>query len=215
MRHIRWQLGYRGVDRQFVMTLMVAIVAAWAATHVTVELRSPADRLIEAPVLDSAVVIGLVLPIAVMARTLQNRLAWLTETSPRTPMKHRAVWLIILTVSASVIAGSIAVLAPPQLLSGLMIIDFFLLLGLAVWGAVLFGASLAWLPPTIVALLASTPGIVPVGLNVLANGATQRVAVALAITVLASGCVAYLALDDYGIRRRSRLIERSPGVTEE
>lgn len=215
MTYLAWLLSSRGVDLRYLALLIASTMTAWLATEVTVELRTPADRAVQADTLDSAVLVGLVLPVAVLARSLQNRLAWLAETAARSVRTERAIWFGLVAGVGAVLCAGIVVLAPDQLLTTLIVCDFFVLLGLAVLCAVTLGAGRAWVAPSVAALVFSTPGVVPVRWNVLANGDLQSSAIALAVVLLVSAAVAYVAFDDYGLDRRARLIERTPGVTEE
>lgn len=112
-------------------------------------------------------------------------------------------------------AGTISKLTPPQQHPPLVFAATLILLALAVISATIFGAGLSWVIPGATALAASTPGVIPIRFNwlILADR-TEQLAIAAYVALLIA-VVAYLAFDEYGLRRQKRLIERTPGVTDE
>lgn len=99
----RWRFGplspprlvaiARGVNIGFAMALLLCMTTAVLAASVTVQLRSSADRAFTGSTIDSAVIVGLVLPVFVLARTMQDRVAWISATSPRSLVALRAGWI--------------------------------------------------------------------------------------------------------------------------
>ena len=86
---------------------------------------------------------------------------------------------------------------------------------MAIVGAVVLSGPLGWVLPTAVATIASTPGVVPLELNWLARAdkADSMLVVDLCLLPVVVGV--FVWLDEYGINRRRRLLERVPGVWDD
>ncbi|MFL6107936.1 MAG: hypothetical protein ACJ72L_13320 [Marmoricola sp.] len=188
---------------------------AETAALISIQLRTPADQLIDSPVLDTAVIVGLALPVAVLGRTAEDRMAWLLATSSRQLYLIRTAWVLVLYSAGGLVAAVLAFTAPGQQPAQLIFADEMLLLSLAVISAVLFSAQLCWLLPVAAALAISSPGLIPLRVNwpVLADHA--RAVSAIDIFMLALGGTAYIIWDDYGLSPLRRLVARTPGVTDE
>lgn len=202
----------RGVDARFLGVLLVSLMVAVAANRFTVYLRGD-DVSISGEVLDSAFLVGLAVPIGVLARTLQDRVALIAETASRHLVWTRLWWVSCVLVLSALTGLLIGLTAPPdQRHLDLLVADALLLGALATLSAVALGAALAWLAPFALAVCASTPHLIPISANVLvlADRSPQVAGAALVLAVLAVG--AYAAFDDYGLARRRRLVDRIPGV---
>lgn len=209
---IRLAATSRGVDGRLLAALFLTVVAAIGAASVAFQMRTPADQQASGLTLDSIVLLGAVLPVAVLARTLRDSSAWLVATSPRSLLAQRAAWVAVLYGSA---LGVALVITWPLAQAQLPAVVFWATLVLfdtAVLSAILFGSNATWLLPGATALICSTPGLVPLKYNwLVAADRTEE----LAYTAIVLGLVAaaaYVALDEYGLRRHTRLIERQSGV---
>jgi hypothetical protein len=175
-------------------------------------MRTPADREIPGTTLDSTVLLGVVLPVSVLVMTLRDASAWIAATSPRSLLVQRAAWLTVLFVSAVAVAGLVAWPLGPSQLPSVVFLATIILFELAVLSTTILGSNLGWLLPGVVALVCSTPGLVPIEYNwlVSANKVYGLKATAIALGLVAGAC--YVLLDEYGLRRQTRLIERQSGT---
>lgn len=215
MMHCFRVAASRGVSWGVILMIALSVLAALGMSHVAVDLRRPEDQNFAGETLNSAVLAGLILPVAVLTRLLQDRMAWAVVTSPRNVTRQRAGWFICWECTAFVCAVAVGTFAPASQHPILVSADLAFLAQLGMIGAVALGAPLGWLIPTIVALAFSTPGIVPIRYNYLALASRAHVvAMDAALLALLAGLL-FVLLDDYGVARRRRLIERTPGVTEE
>jgi hypothetical protein len=186
----------RGADVRTAVHLALATCVAVASASLAFQMRTPADQLVPGPTLDSTVLLGVVLPVTVLARTLRDPSAWLVATSSRSVVVHRAVWITAVTAVAGLVSLLISWPMAPAQLPVLVFWDTMLLFGLSVVSTVLFGADLAWLVPGAVALLCSTPGVVPLHDNwlVLASRVAD-VRVVACVVVLGAGAL-FVWLDE-------------------
>jgi hypothetical protein len=109
---------------------------------------------------------------------------------------------------AAAVAGLISWPLEPAQLPHTVFLATIVLFDLAIVSVVLFGSNLGWLIPGVVALACSTPGLVPLRYNwlVSASNAHQLTAVGVLLGVVAAA--SYVTLDEYGLRRQTRLVER-------
>lgn len=205
----------RGVGLRWSVILLATIGAACAAALVSIQLRTAADRLLASPVLDTAVIVGLVLPVTVLGRTTEDRAAWLLATSSRPLWRIRLGWTAILYLAGGAVSIAGAMIAPGQQPAKLMVADELFLLATAMISAVAFGASLCWLLPVAAALAASSPGLIPLQANWLVLADRAGDVGRLDAVMLLLGAAAFVALDDYGLAPARRLVARTPGVTDE
>ena len=210
-----WLSQARGLGVKSIGFLVASVVVAILAATVTVQLRTPADRLYTGPVLDSGVLVGLALPVSVLASLLQDRSAWLSVTSPRRLSWLRVAWLgTLLTVTLAVDLTIVAAL-PAQVPARLVAADFLALFALALGGGVILGRPLAWIPPALFALVCSVPGLVPIRANwlALADRAGEVGVLAVAGITVFGGL--FVLVDEYGASRYRRVFERTPGVVDD
>lgn len=209
---IRLAAASRGVDARWMLTLLVTIGLAIGGASLAYQMRTPADRQDSGMTLDSTVLLGVVLPISVLATTLRDASAWIAATSPRSLVAQRAVWLTVLFGSAIAVAGLVAWPLEPAQLPTVVFLGTLVLFDLAVLSTTLFGSNLGWLLPGLVALVCSTPGLVPIDYNWLVSASKTRglTIIAIALGVVAGIC--YVLLDEYGMRRQNRLVERQSGT---
>lgn len=210
-----WLARVRGLTWKTAVALGVSCAAALVAATVSVQLRTPADQLYVGPVLDTAILVGLMLPVAVLASLLEDKSPWLAITSPRAQPLLRAAWLGVLVAVTLCVGGLLAAAVPAQIPGSLIFADFLALFALALGSAVVLGRPLAWLPPAALALACSTPGLVPLASNwlVLADHAARVTWLGLAALVVFG--LMFVLLDEYGIARYRRVFERVPGVLDD
>lgn len=202
----------RGVDARLVATLILTVVAAIGAASVAFQMRSPADQQVPGVTLDSTVLLGVVLPVAVLAQTVRDPSAWLAATSPRSLFAQRAAWIAALYVAAIGVAAGIAWPLAQAQLPSVVFWATLVLFDTAVISAILLGANLAWLLPGATALACSTPGLIPLKYNWLVSASKIAELAGTAIVLGLIAATAYVVLDEYGVRRRTRLVERQSGV---
>lgn len=205
----------RGLAAKVVLAFAVAILVALASAEVAVSLRSPSDRAVTSPVLDSGILIGLCAPVAVLTWLIEDRLAWMSVTGCRDLRLIRLRWFLALLVCAVASAALLAEVIPHQQSRVLIVADFSLLFGLGLLCAVTCGARLGWLAPAGTALGCSTPGLLPLAVNWPVRADHTGAVVAVATICTLAGGVLYVLLDDYGFARSHRLLGRMPGVTDE
>jgi hypothetical protein len=170
--------------------------------------------MIATPVLDRLILVGLALPVAVIVRSLEDRCAWLLATCARRAWLVRAGYLGSVYLGSLALAGGLAWTTTGEQSHLLVFSDFSLLLGLGSLTAVFFGAQLAWTVPAAVALLCSTPGLIPLAINAPARPDQAWNILGVALVILALTLVLFARFDDYGVDRK-RLLTRLSGVTDE
>lgn len=212
LRHLA---AVRGLDLRAGLGLAGSLLFIVLAAQLTVHLRTAADIGLSSPVLDSGILVGLSVPAALISRLAQDRAAWAQATGSRSKTLLRGVWVAVLFTMAVVVGAVGSLLVPGQQFPALLLADGVALTALGLIGAVAVGASLGWVAPVVVALVCSTPGLIPVKANwlVLAEKGPQMLAVAAGLAVAAS--LLFVALDDYGLAPQRRLIQRIPGVVED
>lgn len=184
------------LERRWVML----VAGSWAALSlfaaVTVPIKYPYEA--REQVVDSGVVIGLLVPLAVMNLVLDEGPGDLVRTASLKMTRFRfgvaGAYLIVASLMSVLVAFAVAL---PR---GLVLADAILLASLSLLGTSLFGLRLGWLLPGAVAFAMSAPGLVPFRFNPLYNreiGSTFVVCVAIAGV---AGMLAYLRLGAAGLR---------------
>lgn len=204
----------RGWDRQSAAVLFVAVLAAYALGQVSVELRTGTDYLVSVDVIDRLVLLGLAVPIAVIVRQLEDRAAWLFATGSRNRHQDRACYLAVLVIGTLLVGAGLAYAYSTPGYAPLVFADIVLLLGLGIASAVLLGAQLAWIAPMAVALVCSTPGLVPIEANLLVRLDRASGVLAAGSVLLGVSMSLFVLFDDYGLSR-GRLLSRQSGVTDD
>ncbi len=211
---IRIVAAARGWDQRHVTILAAAVAAAWALGHVGIRLRTAADMTLTSPVLDKMTLVALALPVAVIVRALEDRGAWLVATGARRQWAIRAAYLAGLYLSSLTLGAGLALATPGQQSRLLVFSDFALMLGLGCLAAVLFGAQLAWTVPAGLALVCSTPGLIPLSVNAPSRADQAGNILLAALAVLFLAFLLFARYDDYGFGG-NRLLTRQSGVTDE
>ncbi|CUR54576.1 membrane hypothetical protein [metagenome] len=214
MTEVRLVAAARGWEMRTWASLLAAATAYWLLAHVGIRLRSHADMMVDSPVLDKMILLGLALPVAVIVRSLEDRCAWLLATGARQRWRVRAVYLGGVYLIALTL-GAFLALATPRLQSRLLVFsDFALLLGLGGLAAVMWGAQLAWTVPAALALACSTPGLIPLDVNAPSRADQAWNMLWLALLLLGTAFLLFVRFDDYGFRGH-RLLSRQSGITDE
>jgi hypothetical protein len=214
-RELRLLAAVRGVRWQTLAWLVVAVVVAVVASRVSILLRTPADRQLVSPGLDTGILVGLTAPVAVLGNLLHDRAPWLLATSARPARGPRVLWLATLTTAAIALGWGMALVIGPQVSRLLVFADFSLLYALAVLTGVLAGGQLSWLCPALVAVVASTPRSLPIHLNVVVQAKYDTQVLGAAALALAIGGVLFVVFDEYGLSREARLFRRTSLLSDE
>lgn len=205
----------RGWNVRVSLLLVVSLMVAVAAARVSINLRTPADRLIKSDILDSGILLGMCVPVAIIVRMTQDRAAWLSVTGCRSVARVRSVWALFLLCLGVGMSCLLAALVPGQQSRVLIAVDFQALLATGLLGAVVLGAELGWLLPTLVAMAASTPGLLPISTNILVRADRVRYVEVAAGGLGILAIALFIAFDDYGIAPSRRLVRRLPGVLDD
>lgn len=211
---MRYHVLARGWNWTSVLALGAAVLGAWLLANISVQLRSAGDYSQSGLILDRLILVGLALPVVVMARQLENRAAWMFASGARSRVWESTRYIVVLTSAALGVGAGLALLSAQPGFVTLVFADFVFLLALAVISTVLFGAEMSWVAPVVAAVASSTPGLMPIAVNILVQQESAGRMMALACSLLAAGAVAFCAFDDYGLVPR-RLLSRQPGVTDD
>lgn len=212
---LRLLAAVRGVRWQTLASLAVAVLVAVGASRVSVLLRTPADRQLVSPVLDSGILVGLSAPVAMLGHLIHDRAPWLLATSARPARGPRVLWLATLTAAAGAVGWGVTLLVGAQVSRLLVFADFGLLFALALLTGVVAGGQLSWLCPVLVAVVASTPGIVPLRYNVIVQARYDVQILCAAALVWAAAGLLFVGFDEYGLSREARLFRRTSLLSDE
>lgn len=153
----------RGVSRRFVLALAATWIAFCVLRLASLPLLYPYQ--VTDGILDSGLVVGLVLPVAVGSRVLVEADFPPTRTAVRPLAGDRLFWaavaLLVSVVGSSLVAWTNAGASLSVLAAGLLLASLGLL------GVGLLGAHGQWAVPLAVAFVASVPDLVPARWNVL------------------------------------------------
>lgn len=212
MRALRLAAISRGIDLRWIAILLISMGAAIAAASLAFQMKTAADQNVPGRTLDSTVLIGAVLPATVLGRTLRNASAWLVVTSSRNRAAQRATWICVLYALAILTAWGIAYPLTESQSPDVVAWSTLILIETALVSTILLSAELAWVLPGLLALACSTPGLIPLNYNwlVTVDRASELHVVAVVLGLVTAA--AYIWLDEHGIRRSARLVERQPGV---
>ncbi|MGL5824418.1 MAG: hypothetical protein ACRCYU_06215 [Nocardioides sp.] len=188
-------LATRGLSPRWWGSLVAAWLAVAVFARVSLPLKFPFDA--QDKMIDSGVVVGLVVPIAVMTQLLDEGSPQLVAGAARRLRRSR--WLMAGGYVALAAVGGLVVglLAPaPRLL---VLGDALLLAGLSVFGAGLLGARLAWLVPLSVTMVVSAPGLVPWSANLPYRTESACEVLMIALVVAGAGLATYGRFGAYGV----------------
>lgn len=153
---------------------LAAVLASWACHGVFAAVSIPLDYPYEerGHVIDTLVVVGMVLPLAVVAVALDEGPDELVRGAARSLVLCR---LGLAAAYLAVVLGMAAVVAIVAVLPlFLVIIDAAFLASLTLLGAGVLGAERAWIPAAVVAVVVSAPGLLPWSLNVMYHVEVSR-----------------------------------------
>ncbi|MCX6400627.1 MAG: hypothetical protein NTX33_11955 [Propionibacteriales bacterium] len=211
---MRYHFGSRGWNTASGAALAVALVGACILANISVQLRTTADYQLSLDILDRLVLVGIALPVAVMARQFEDRAAWMFVTGARNRVLVRARYFAMAMAPMLLSAVVLGWIAAQPGFARLVLADFVLLLGAAVVSAVVLGAQLSWTLPVAITLGCSTPGLVPLSANLLVRQDASGHLMVAGFLLLALSAASFCLFDDYGLSRR-RLLVRQSGVTDE
>lgn len=204
--------------RRVTPRLLAVLAAAWltlfAFASVTVPLKYP----YESPgveLMDSGVVAGLVAPISVLGRTLDEPCLQLLAAASRRTWRERLGWAaLVLALTVAVTALMTPIL--PRVVSGqLLVADAALLSGVSLATGGFIGGDLAWLGPLTLVGIASAPGLVPAQWNALYAASNTQLAWILAVLSAILGAATYACRGSAGPQWRQRLTQDLAGVNAE
>lgn len=179
-------------------------LTSWAAVSlfaaITVPIKYPYEAI--GTVVDSGVVVGLLVPIAVSGTILFEGPADLVRLAARDLALPRAALLACVYAMTCAAAGVTAVLA--SLPVAVVVVDALLLVALLAVGVSLLGVGLGWLLPGACAFAFSAPGLVPWDLNVLYRRDVSATYLAIVAIALLIGTIAYALRGS-----RDRVVDRA------
>lgn len=155
----------RGVSCRYVLSLSGCWLALAAYLAMGLPLFYPYQ--IHEGVVDSGVVVGLVLPICVASRLLEEAAPFLARTASRSLSSDRSLWSLVFVGSTAFAAMLVALGTPVPF--ELFVADAMLLSALAVLGSGFVGGSATWVAPFVFAITLTIPGLVPLKWNLLYN----------------------------------------------
>jgi hypothetical protein len=190
-------LASHQITRRWVAYLLGGWWGAIISAAVTIPLKYPYQA--AGQVIDTGAVVGLVLPLAITSRCLDEGPPQLIATAARSLCWLRLMWATGFLGTVGVFAALMAILTPVPW--GVLVGDAYLLAGLSLWGVATLGASLGWLAPLAAALVASAPGFVPWQWNILyrRDDLTDLAMVSTLVTI-----ARYMCLPQMGITRPQR-----------
>ena len=178
---------------------MSYIILAWIAlagfTYVSLPLKYPYQA--STQMIDSGVVVGLVLPLAVMSRLLDEGPSHLVTTASRRLATARLAWAAAFTLGTFV-ASTATYLATPVPYS-LFVSDALFLSALTVLGTSLLDSAAGWTLPLCAALIGSGPSLIPWQANLLYREHSGSKPLLLTLVVRLLGFISYSRL---GAQRR-------------
>ena len=181
-----------------------AVVLSWASVSlfasITVPIKYPYEAL--GTVIDSGVIVGLTVPIAVSGVVLFEGPRELIRGSARSLFVARVALLAGVYVTTLVAALATAVAS--SLPVAIVVVNSLLLVALLAVGVSLLGVGLGWILPLVCTFVFSAPGLVPWDYNVLYQRDVSSVYLATVLTALVVGMWAYATGGS-----RERIIDRS------
>lgn len=167
--HVKLIAASRGVGLPTAALLGASVLMAYVAAQVGLTLRSAADFDVRGRILDSGVLVGLSAPAVILTSVLRDRSNWLLVGSSRSLRAWRVVWITCLSTASVVLGATLSVILPRQVSSGLVFADFVALCLAGYLSGVFVGGRFAWIAPVGIALLSSSPRLLPMHLNYLVN----------------------------------------------
>ena len=176
------------VDAKWLATVAASWTALSLFAAVTVPIKYPYEA--RAQVVDSGVVIGLLVPLAVMNLMLEEGPEDLIRTAS----------LRLSRVRFAVAGGYVAVASLMSVLlafavslpRGLVLADALLLAALSLLSTTLFTVRLGWLLPSLVGFTMSAPGLIPFQYNPMYNREISSVFIVAVVVAVAAAMLLYL-----------------------
>lgn len=189
------QAAGRGLSIRWVVYIGLAWFALAVISNARLPFRFPFAE--HDDMIDSAVVVGLVLPLSVMARMLDEGAPHLVAGASRRLVEARCAWAVAFLCVTSLGAVGAWLVSPVPFdlfMSDALFFGFAMVLGVG-----LLGSRLGWLVPTTITFLASAPGIVPWQANLLyREDMTSTLLLFVAIVGFAA-MVAYVRNGGFGV----------------
>lgn len=205
----------RGLSGRTLLSLAASVSIVTLTAMVAVGIRTSAGAVAAGATIDSAVLVGLIAPAAVLSQLLQDRAAWLLETATRKARRVRLLWFVSLCTLAALSCLACVLLTAANVDTFLLAADFTLFFAISCAGALVLGGPLGWTPAAALALAASTPGLIPFEWNYVAQASYAIHIWCVSGALLVVTGAAFVALDEHGIDRQRRMLERQPGVTDD
>ncbi len=166
-------------------------LAAWIGTilvaAVSVPLKFPYE--VAGTIIDSASVVGLLVPVAVVGLCLREGPRHLVLGAARPLWPQRLA--LALACTSAVCAGAWALTVLANLPTAVILLDAQLYVGLLLVSTSLGGVTLGWVTPLALTLVMSAPGLIPWQWNFLYNQDVTLERWAAVAAVLAVGLAAY------------------------
>lgn len=181
-----------------------SVVAAWLGVSlfaaVTVPIKYPFEAV--GTVVDSGVIVGLVVPIAVMGTVLHEGPRDLVAAAARSLLLPRLALLGALYTTVAVASLIAALLASLPVV--IVIVNSLLLAALLTIAVSFIGVGLGWILPVACTFVFSAPGLIPWDYNAMYRRDVSGAYVGVLVTSLVIGAVAYATRGS-----RDRVIDRS------
>lgn len=193
---VAMQAAVSGMNRRWLSLAVASWLSVAVFASISLPLKYPYQTGEE--VVDSAVIVGLLIPTIVASQLLQEGPIHLVGGASRRPLLLRLIKAMAL-LSISLIGGAVAHLIAP--VPALLVIgDSVLLAGLAILGTGAIGLRYAWAVPTFVVVICSSPRIIPWQFNLLYRADSQQYIALVACVTGILGLCAYCCYGSYGLQ---------------
>lgn len=161
---------------------------------------------------DSGVIVGLVLPLVVIARVLDEGPPQLMVGASRALGPARLGWVCGYAVMVAVGSAAAWWLAPVPF--SLFTADALFLAAVTVLGVGTLGSRLGWLLPLAIALAASAPGLIPWQANLLYREGQAGALLLITAIVAAIGCAGHVRFGSLGMVKDNTVRRADVTVTD-
>lgn len=177
---------------------------------VTLPLKFPFEA--QRELVDSGVIVGLVLPLVVMSRILDEGPHQLVVGASRALARARLCWVGGYAGAVAVGSATAWWIAPVPF--SLFAADALFLAAVTVLGVGTLGSRLGWILPLASALVASAPGLVPWQANLLYRQGHAAILLLIAAIVATAGSAGYARFGSLGVIKGNTVRRADAALTD-